>query len=72
MQVKSIAECSGEHSAILSAFIKLLLLIKIFVWSILELPLKTGFTVYLLYQYLYGIIHRNEKGYNMEMVYLSL
>ena len=32
-----------EHSAILSTFIKLP--IKIFVLSIFELPLKTGFTV---------------------------
>ena len=28
MQVKSIAECSGEHSAILSTFIKLAFVIK--------------------------------------------
>ena len=34
-----------EHSVILSIFIKLLLVIKIFVLSILEWPLKTGFTV---------------------------
>ena len=43
MQVKSIAE--GEHSAILSAFIKLPFAIKTFVLSIFERPLKTGFTV---------------------------
>ena len=36
----------GEHSAILSAFIKLPFVIKIFVLSILEWPLKTGFTVF--------------------------
>ena len=35
----------GEHSAILSTFIKLKLVIKIFVLSIFEWPLKTGFTV---------------------------
>ena len=35
----------GEHSVILSAFIKLLFVIKIFVWYILERPLKMGFTV---------------------------
>ena len=46
MQVKSIAECSlGEHSAILLTFIKLPFVIKIFVLSIFEWPLKTGFTV---------------------------
>ena len=49
MQVKSIAECSkGEHSAILSTFIKLPIVIKIFVLSIFEWLLKEGFTV--LYQ----------------------
>ena len=35
----------GEHSAILSTFIKLSLVIKIFVLSIYEWPHKTGFTV---------------------------
>ena len=34
-----------EHSAILSTFIKLPFVIKIFVSSIFEWPLKTGFTV---------------------------
>ena len=42
IQVKSIA---GEHSAILSTFIKLPFVIKIFVLSIFEWSLKTGFTV---------------------------
>ena len=37
----------GEHSAILSTFIKLPFVIKIFVLSIFEWPLKTGFTVFL-------------------------
>ena len=36
----------GEHSAILSTFIKLPFVIKIFVLSIFEWPLKTGFTVH--------------------------
>ena len=35
----------GEHFAILSTFIKLAFVIKIFVLSIFEWPLKTGFTV---------------------------
>ena len=35
----------GEHSAILSTFIKLPFVIKTFVLSIFEWPLKTGFTV---------------------------
>ena len=37
-----------EHSAILLTFIKLPFVIKIFVWSIFEWPLKTGFTVFLI------------------------
>ena len=36
----------GEHSAILSTFIKLLFVIKIFVLSIFEWPFYTAFTVY--------------------------
>ena len=35
----------GEHSAILLTFIKLPFVIKIFVLSILEWPLKTGYAV---------------------------
>ena len=35
----------GEHSAILSTFIKLTFVIKIFVLSIFEWPFYTGFTV---------------------------
>ena len=34
----------GEHSAILSTFIKLPFVFKTFVLSIFEWPLKTGFT----------------------------
>ena len=43
MQVKSTAECS----AILSTFIKLPVVIKIFVLSIFEWPFYTGLTVLL-------------------------
>ena len=39
----------GEHSAILWTFIKLPIVIKIFVWSIFEWPFYTGFAVYFLY-----------------------
>ena len=46
MQVKSIAECSKGHSAILFTFIKLQFVIKIFELSIFKWPLKTGFTVH--------------------------
>ena len=35
----------GEHSAKRSTFIKVQFVIKIFVLSIFEWPLKTGFTV---------------------------
>ena len=35
----------AEHTAILSTFVKLQLVIEIFVLSIFEWPLKTGFTV---------------------------
>ena len=46
MKVKSIAECSnGEHSAILSTFIKLLFVIRIFVLSFFEWLLKMCFTI---------------------------
>ena len=37
--------CKGEYSAILSTFIKLPFVIKTFVLSVFEWPLKTGFTV---------------------------
>ena len=47
MQVK------GEHSAILLTFIKLPFVIKIFVLSIFEWRLKTGFTVWALIRRLY-------------------
>ena len=44
MQVKSIAE-KGEHSATLFTFIQLPFAIKIFVLSIFEWSLQTGYTV---------------------------
>ena len=47
MQVKSNTECSkGEHSAILSTFIKIPFVIKIFVLSIFEWPFYTSFVVF--------------------------
>ena len=45
MQVKSIAECSREHSAIFSTYIKLKSVFKTYVSSFFEWPHKTGFTV---------------------------
>ena len=38
----------GEHSVILLTFIKLPFVIKIFVLSIFEWPIYTGFTVFIL------------------------
>ena len=38
----------GEHSAILSTFIKLSFVIKFIVFSIFEWPFYTGFTVFLI------------------------
>ena len=46
MQVKSIAECSNEHSAILLTFMKLLFSTKTFVLFVVKWPLKTGLTVF--------------------------
>ena len=59
MQVQSIAECL-EHSAILSTSIKLPFVIKIFVLSIFELSLKTGFTVCIITTAIPG---RNVKAF---------
>ena len=42
---KSAPGLLGEHSAILSTFIKLPFSIKTFILSIFKWPLKTGFTV---------------------------
>ena len=50
MQVKSIAECSKGHSAILLTCIKLPFIIKIFVLSIFYRPFYTGFTVHAIRQ----------------------
>ena len=44
----------GEHSAILLTFIKLPFVIKIFVLSIFEWPLKTDFTVLKIAVFLQG------------------
>ena len=51
----------GEHSAILTTFIKLPFVIKIFVLSIFEWPLKTGFTVSDKYQ-----------SHQMDLMHVSL
>ena len=56
MQVKSIAESSKGHSAILLTFIKLPFVLNSFVLSIFEWPLKTGFTVLNLAMLLNGIL----------------
>ena len=47
MQVKSIAECLKEHSAILLTCIKRFLsVLKTYFQSSFEWPLKTGFSVF--------------------------
>ena len=48
----------GEHSAILSTFIKLPFVIKIFVVSIFEWPFYTGFTVHVPKQHLHFLLVR--------------
>ena len=55
MQVKSITECS-KHSAILSTFIKLPFVIKIFGLSISEWPFHTSFTVHYIKIFLFPVI----------------
>ena len=45
MQVKIIAECSKEDSAIPLTFIKLPFVIQLFDLSIFEWPFYTGFTL---------------------------
>ena len=50
-----------EHSAILSTFIKLPFVIKIFVLFIFEWPLKTEFTVYSP-EYLMNVILDKDWG----------
>ena len=51
----------GEHSAILSTFINLQFVIKIFVLSVFEWPLKTGFTVH------FNIGHQYRSWKNKQM-----
>ena len=58
----------GEHSAILSTFIKLLFVIKIFVLSIFEWPLKTGFTSILLYCLVTHLFQLYTVKYHYRMV----
>ena len=66
MQVKSIAECSkGEHSAIFWTFIELPFVIKIFVLSIIEWPLKTGFTVFSLFKHQSFDLHHSKREYSI-------
>ena len=63
----------GEHSAILSTFIKLPFVIKVFVLSIFEWALKTGFTfninvVFLLQGY---VICPSEKRFLLLFTFLK-
>ena len=56
----------GEHSAILSTFIKLSFVIKIFVLSIFEWPLKTGFTVFCLKVHVQEVFDHNGSSTKAE------
>ena len=51
----------GEHSAILSTFIKLPSVIKIFVLSIFEWPLKTGFTAHQQFAFFCSAIYLKDQ-----------
>ena len=51
----------GEHSVILATFIKLPFVTKIFVWSIFEWPLKTGFTVHKNIKHENGLLHLHTR-----------
>ena len=51
----------GEHAALLSTFIRLPLVIKVFVLSIFEWPFYTGFTVRLFTVILY-LWYTKENG----------
>ena len=51
MQAKVLQNVPKEHSAMLSTFIKLPFVFKTFVLSNFELPLTTGFTVFLIFFY---------------------
>ena len=66
-QVKSITECSREHSAILSTFIKLPFVIKTFVLSIFQCPFYTGFTVHTSFR----VLKLTSAGAPFEEVLLS-
>ena len=55
----------GEHSTILSTFIKLPFAIKIFVLSIFKWPLKTGFTVSLSGQHDVALFESTRKSITM-------
>ena len=73
MQVKSIAECSKGHSAILLTFIKLPIVIKIFIMSIFEWQFYTGFTVTELTtkDNIYYYIPINDTYFELSVFWLS-
>ena len=56
----------GEHSAILSTFIKLPFVVKIFVLSIFEWPLKTGFYCIFIHSIYIFIYVRPAKVFNVD------
>ena len=63
LQVKCIAECYiGEHSAILTTFIKLPFSIKAIVLSIFKWSLKTGFTAISIINLTFVFIYMERSG----------
>ena len=71
----------GEHSAILSTFNKLSIVIKIFVLTVFERPFYTCFTVKLLYRdtnldrlefFFVFFYYENEYGIDTISLYLSI
>ena len=61
----------GEHSAILSTFIKLPFVIKIFVLSIFEWPFYTGFTVFLSQNICCGYSNEHPQLMNKKLITIS-
>ena len=78
MQVKSIAECSKEHSIIPLTFIKLQFSIKTIILSIFKCSLMTGFTVFsnssvwveigfFEYRHIYNLIEKYNRYFELHI-----
>ena len=72
MQVKVLQNAPREHSAILSTSIKLPFVVKTFVLSFYEWPLKTGFTViHILHCCRFARLHETYSEIDVEAVNLN-